>query len=92
MSDTLQSRVRRGAKWLDKHYPGWEELVNPDKIDLGSPTMCVLGQIYGRFYDGLISLRIMNQYVQHGYAGKDEIGLTESWKREIRTRRKRVGP
>jgi hypothetical protein len=43
----IQARVKRGAKWLDKHEPGWEKKVNPKLLNMSAGTACILGQVYG---------------------------------------------
>lgn len=39
-----QAAARRGAKWMDKHCPGWTLLIDLHKLDLQSPQVCILGQ------------------------------------------------
>jgi hypothetical protein len=45
----MRENVRRGAKLLDKHYPGWAEQVNGAAIDgifeMQDPRVCVLGTL-----------------------------------------------
>jgi len=42
-------RIARGARWLDKKYPGWYKRVNVNYLDPGSSTDCVIGQTVGNF-------------------------------------------
>jgi hypothetical protein len=42
-----EEEVKRGADWLDKHEPGWENRVNVGTLDVLSVDKCVLGQIGG---------------------------------------------
>ena len=37
----LQQRVDRGVGWLDANHPGW--------VDIASPCLCVVGQLFGGF-------------------------------------------
>lgn len=43
---SYEERVRRGAALLDEKYPGWADRIELDRLDLGSCTTCVLGQLY----------------------------------------------
>ena len=45
--------VAAGSRWLDEHVPGWEQRIDLETLDVTNCTMCVLGQVYGDFIDGL---------------------------------------
>ena len=45
-ADTIETRVARGAALLDEKLPGWVHRIDLDKLDLGSPCRCVLGQTW----------------------------------------------
>jgi hypothetical protein len=51
----LMPRVERGAAWLDRHRPGWEQRINLDTLRLENCALCVLGQEFGSFYAGVTS-------------------------------------
>lgn len=44
MSEKMESRVVRGAEWMDTVRPGWAKSVKLDKVDLQLFDTCVLGQ------------------------------------------------
>lgn len=46
-------RVERGAAWLDEHEPGWELKIDLGELNLASCYKCILGQVYGRYENGL---------------------------------------
>lgn len=46
-----ERRIARGARWLDKHNPGWEERVNTERLNRDSDTNCVIGQARENFTD-----------------------------------------
>ena len=54
--NTNEQRVRRGARLLDQELPGWRSRVNSDSLDMGSSRRCVLGQCYGSYGSGIVSL------------------------------------
>ena len=41
----IEEAVARGAGWLDRIVPAWENYVNPDSLDIASWSHCVLGQL-----------------------------------------------
>jgi hypothetical protein len=46
-----KEQVDKGVAYLDKERPGWRELIDPDKLNISSLHDCILGQVYGYFYD-----------------------------------------
>lgn len=51
-------RATRGAKLLDIHAPHWPELVSIKSLDMSDGRLCLLGQVYGRYWNGREKLRI----------------------------------
>lgn len=47
------ARVDAGAKFLDQHHPGWDQLIDLARLNLESSDDCVLGQLYGSYGRGL---------------------------------------
>lgn len=54
----FEDRVLKGIQLLDTKIPGWRELVDFDKLDLLNANMCILGQVYGDFGQGVYELEI----------------------------------
>lgn len=47
MSESVRTRVRRGARLLDEKRPGWENSFGRrPKLDLLDPCGCVLGRVF----------------------------------------------
>lgn len=46
---TVESRVAAGVKVLDQHEPGWEKLIDLERLNIDSMERCVIGQLYGDF-------------------------------------------
>lgn len=45
-------RVKTGLAWLEEtHGPGWEDKIDLDTLDLRDANHCVIGQVYGSFYE-----------------------------------------
>lgn len=53
---SFHEEIAAGAALLDMHCPGWEFLVDEDKLDIESQHHCLLGQLWTRtlkdFYQG----------------------------------------
>jgi hypothetical protein len=66
-------RVSEGAKWMDRHRPGWFETLDIELLDISECDVCVLGQICGGFSevvppDGTYSSRGYRWAAAHGFA------------------------
>jgi hypothetical protein len=100
-TDDLAARVRRGAELLDRRRPDWAREIAPDRLAMDSCYECILGQIFGWFWDGadeLFPLTPENQFcvmgaIDHGFYADlkahnhvEYPALAELWRREIRSR------
>jgi hypothetical protein len=43
--DRVDVRVARGARYLDELVPGWDKVIDLERLDLASSCACVLGQL-----------------------------------------------
>lgn len=50
--------VRATARALDVVAPGWYRQVRLDRLDMGSVTACVAGQVFGHHDDGRRALNL----------------------------------
>lgn len=48
---SINERVERGVIWLDKVCPDWRDKVDLDKLDINHADHCILGQLFGDFYE-----------------------------------------
>lgn len=39
--------ARQAAEFLDGRKPGWWRLIDVDRLDMTSPTDCIVGQLWG---------------------------------------------
>jgi hypothetical protein len=46
---SIEDRVARGAAFLDKNYPGWEQNINTETLALDDCKNCIIGQAVGSF-------------------------------------------
>ncbi len=53
---TAKTRVKRGARWLDENFPGWEKRINIKTLDMFDGDKCICGKVFKRrtriFYNG----------------------------------------
>jgi len=59
---TVEERVKRGVRLLDKKIPDWRSQLEATKLDMSSCYNCVLGQLYGEYLRGLEVLNIERNY------------------------------
>lgn len=91
---TVEERVANGVTWLDENQSGWVDRINLDRLVMRSPCRCVLGQLFGDFWDapagvhgnkgeamGFESILSLGGFVA------DFAALDAEWKRVITARR-----
>lgn len=73
MSEQLAVRqmVARGAELLDRVKPEWFTLIDLGTLDMALPRYCILGQLYGNYWDGLELLELTGTRDVQAYYGFD---------------------
>lgn len=80
MAKDFSAQVTAGMSLLDQQRPGWRSEIDLGTLDLGNCQVCVLGQIFGDYEDGLEALDISDPY-KYGFNAVDGMyALTEAWK------------
>ena len=94
--------VEDGAKLLDSVDPDWYKKVKITTLDMSNGNVCVLGQLYDDYYEGLLKIiphkgsstessvdRFATKYGFQLESADDPAypELTGQWKEEIRKRR-----
>lgn len=95
MTITEVEVVKRGAQYLDKTDPGWENKINLDTLNLRNCHVCILGQLDSDFWEE-IKRRDMtfDDAAEYGFAihlwdsNKNWDLLTEEWKKVIVQKRR----
>ena len=99
---SLRDRAAAGAAFLDRAEPDWFKRVNPETLDLAHGNLCVLGQLYGTYRQGIGRHNALFQNTEKSqklgfvgncnpdsYFGRLRGGwnrLTRAWKNEIEKR------
>jgi hypothetical protein len=91
----LKSRVKKGAELLDEKYPGWYWDVNIGNLDLGNEHKCILGQLYGDYFNAvsILKLSFYDSTYEYGFSlhirepWNSWNALTRHWTRAIEQRR-----
>jgi len=79
MKFDYSKEVDRGVALLNSIYPGWQGKIDLQKFNMSLPSTCILGQLYGYYYD--VKILYPKEYgfvCDHNipYSYKD---LTEEW-------------
>jgi hypothetical protein len=104
--DWAMIRARSGAAWLDAKFgPDWDRQIDFDKVQIGSPIRCIVGQLITH---GYLSLLFATHIVDHGFslglldilvvllpvgpAKRAYQPLTDAWQIVLRERRGETQP
>jgi hypothetical protein len=63
----FEKEIAAGMELLDCKAPGWREKIDVFKLDLNDGQMCVLGQVYGSYDDGLNELGLSDCGAEYGF-------------------------
>lgn len=78
-----------GARHMDKEDPGWINLIDESRLNLGDSQACILGQRFGQYYYGRETLHLtQSESFNLGFDAEegrheDYSMLTEAWLEEI---------
>lgn len=78
----LRSRTTWGARLLDRECPGWWERIEVGRLDLASCPLCVMGQLFGHYEQGLARLAVWRRGHEYGFAlpsFESELSSSEAW-------------
>lgn len=77
-----------GAQLLDRVMPDWWQRIRLKKLDMTSLETCVLGQLYGNYFNGLSALGLISG-LKHGFdtMTSDLDALTKAWKNQVLDRK-----
>ena len=53
MKRKYEKQVQRGVKLLDFEIPNWRMGIDIETLDMDQLSECILGQLYGNYFDGL---------------------------------------
>jgi hypothetical protein len=70
---SVEARVQAGMAFLDTALgPDWVRRINVSRLDINANCYCVLGQLYGDYYEGRIRLGI-------DFTMSEDLGFYESF-------------
>lgn len=79
---TITQRIQNGAAILDEALPGWEKRVDRSTLDIQTNGHCVLGQLFGKFLNGVKVLHLPLASTQELYPanlGFDKDTASYTW-------------
>lgn len=55
-----EAQIQKGAELLDTHFggPEWRERINTDSLLMRNIHNCILGQLFGNYWDALSTLGV----------------------------------
>ncbi len=79
----------KGARLMDEARPGWFNHIDTAMLDINDRGRCVLGQLFGNFYDGCRQLKIdWVKAIAYGFIPVlPGPSINRAWKKEIARRR-----
>lgn len=95
-------QIKKWMRFLDLKRPGWLKRIKITKLDMDDPKLCILGQEFGDYHDGLDALGIFEnegsydedprRWPEYGLdsataTDPDNAKLDAEWKAAIRKRR-----
>lgn len=51
-------KIKRGVELLNEKSPGWHSKIDLDRLDMADRDDCVLGQLFGDYFDGLEAIGV----------------------------------
>lgn len=89
---TIQERVQKGIEFLNEARPGWIDEIDLDRLYLGSPCNCILGQLFERYTYGLDQCKLaiydgdnlgFDVPIEEEQTTIDYDSLTKAWRQAI---------
>jgi len=82
--DKYTSAVEKGIEFLNENVPDWRKAIKLESLDLRDCKACILGQLYGDYFDTLgLIIEDDNAALELGFIYDDDDDdelLTETWK------------
>lgn len=86
MADTIKD----AALYLDNVFPKWYEKISTSTLNMRATTKCILGQLYGHYWDALDTSRtsesLVYNFKQVYYNSFQERADVDEWLTEINNR------
>ena len=68
MRYTIAGAVKKGIARLSRKRSTWFKTIDIETLDMDSPRRCILGQVFGNYFDGCRELGIEDKSdVQYGF-------------------------
>ncbi|MDP3735045.1 MAG: hypothetical protein Q8R39_01305 [bacterium] len=81
-AEVLEECVRLSAATFDQEWPGWNKEVDEFRLDMRSPSNCLLAQFYGSYTLGKKALHLISgDTVRRGFCPKGQKLTAENLKR-----------
>ena len=93
ISKNVLKRVDAGVAFLNVVKPDWLKRIDVSKLDLGNAKVCILGELYNSYENGVLVLGLDDETssISLGFYDFDKRQyeqLTQAWKNKITKLRK----
>ena len=61
---TIEQRVQAGVAWLTEKDAEWWKKIDPKKLNLLDRRLCILGQLYGCYFDARDKFNLSEEEVR----------------------------
>ena len=85
------NKIQRGVAFLDENAPNWRGKVDINKIDMGHSQRCILGQVFGDFFDSCKRFNLTDEHAEYlGFLARNTRSSTEiailnyTWRQALR--------
>jgi hypothetical protein len=85
----FDDQIAKGVSLLNEVNPNWKKKIRVSLLNMDKKQMCILGQLYGHYDEGLRILHLNSQTsLEHGFRTKpappeERQILTEEWRKII---------
>ena len=91
----ISNRVKAGIAFLNVVEPDWLKRIDLEKLDLSNSKTCILGEVYGNYYDGRDKLDLNEEIAEKlGFAEEENRpnykSLTAAWKETLKPMIKKI--
>jgi len=91
--EKLKRQVELGAAFLNVVNPNWFKEINPKELNMASAKVCILGELYGNYHNGVKELRLRDEMPENMGFHADHKGryliLNKFWKSKVRALRRK---
>lgn len=75
MNEDMILAVKRGAHFMDEHYPNWATAIQLDRLEMNDCAVCVVGQAIGDYSNSIAEMSGTRSYSREANDWAEENGF-----------------